>query len=77
MDTLGAYDFQTIQFGYGNSNKTSIDYDLGPDEFLDSEALSNMGDISNLPAKYNSDFLLLSKYMINNYKTTNYDYHLI
>jgi len=68
MDTLGAYDFQTIQFGYGNSNKTSIDYDLGPDEFLDSEALSNMGDISNLPAKYNSDFLLLSKYMINNYE---------
>jgi len=66
MDDIGIYDFQTILYGYGN--KTNIDYDLGPDEFLDSDALSNTGDISNLPGKYNSDFLFLSKYIIDNYK---------
>jgi len=66
MDNIGEYDFQTILYGYGN--KTNIDYDLGPDEFLDSDALSNMGDISDLPGKYNSDFLFLSKYIIDKYK---------
>jgi hypothetical protein len=66
MDDIGKYDFQTILYGYGN--KTNIDYDLGPDEFLDSDALSNMGDVSDLPGKYNSDFLFLSKYIIDKYK---------
>lgn len=65
MDTIGDYDFQTIQYGYGN--ETNISYDLGPDEFLSSDALSNTGDISNLPGKYNSEFLALSKYIIDNY----------
>lgn len=65
MDDIGRYDYQTILYGYGNTTK--IDYDLGPDEFLDSDALSNTGDISNLPGKYNSDFLFLSKYTIDNF----------
>lgn len=65
MDNIGRYDHQTILYGYGNATK--IDYDLGPDEFLDSDALSNTGDISNLPGKYNAEFLFLSKYIIDNY----------
>ena len=66
MDHIGKYDYQTIQYGYSNRNVT-IDYDLGPDEFLKTDALSNTGDISNTPGKYNYRFLNLSKYVINNF----------
>ena len=33
MNNLGKYDFETIQYGYSNKN-ISINYNLGPDEFL-------------------------------------------
>ena len=66
MDHIGKYDYQTIQYGYSNKNVT-IDYDLGPDEFLEPDALSNTGDISDTPGKYHYRFLNLSKYVINNF----------
>ena len=66
MDHIGKYDYQTIQYGYSDRNVT-IDYDLGPDEFLKTDALSNTGDISDTPGKYHYRFLNLSKYVINNF----------
>ena len=67
MNDIGNYDYQTIKYGYGNGNNLKIDYDLGPDEFLKTDALSNMGDISDTPGKYNYKFLNLSSYILNNY----------
>ena len=55
MDHIGKYDYQTIQYGYSDRN-VSIDYDLGPDEFLKTDALSNTGDISDTPGKYHYRF---------------------
>jgi hypothetical protein len=66
MNTIGKYDHQTIQYGYSNRNVT-IDYDLGPDEFVQTDALSNTGDISDTPGKYHYRFLNLSKYIVNNF----------
>lgn len=75
MDHIGKYDYQTIQYGYGNNS--TIEYDLGPDEFLQTDALSNTGDISDTPGKYHYRFLNLSKYVINNFsfkrKVTNFN----
>lgn len=67
MNNIGKYDYQTIKYGYGNNKNLKIDYDLGPDEFLRTDALSNMGDISDTPGKYNYKFLKLSSYVLNNY----------
>jgi len=76
MDHIGKYDYQTIQYGYSDRNVT-IEYDLGPDEFLKTDALSNTGDISDTPGKYHYRFLNLSKYVINNFnfkrKVTNFN----
>lgn len=72
MDDIGKYDYQTIDYGYNNKN--NMDYNLGPDENLEYDALTNTHDISNLPAKYNSNYLNLSKYIIDNYnfKSSNF-----
>lgn len=65
MDDIGFYDIQTIKFGYGNND--IIDYHLGPDEFLNEDPLSQIGDISSNPSKYYNDDLELSKYVIENF----------
>jgi hypothetical protein len=65
MDTIGRYDKQTIQFGYGDFD--TMEYYLGPDEFNGNDPLSNTGDISNIPTRYYEDDLLISKYVISNY----------
>lgn len=65
MGDIGKYDKQTIQFGYGDSNK--IDYFLGPDEMYKYDPLSNMGDISDTPTKYYEDDIIISKYIISNF----------
>ncbi len=67
MDGIGRYDLQTINYGYSNNKDVQIDYDLGPDEFLKYDAMSNTGDISNSPAKYHFRYLNASKYVIDNY----------
>jgi len=65
MDTIGIYDKQTIEYGYGKSN--IMEYYLGPDEFINYDPLSSTGDISNTPSKYYDDDLTISKYVISNY----------
>lgn len=65
MDDIGFYDKQTIMFGYGK-NKV-MEYHLGPDEFLNDDPLSQIGDISSSPSLYYNDDLEISKYVIENF----------
>ena len=67
MDNIGFYDIQTIMFGYGKNNV--MEYHLGPDEFLNDDPLSQIGDISSSPSLYYNDDLEVSKYVIENFKS--------
>lgn len=73
MDTYGKYDYNNIQFGYGNN--TNINFSLGSDEVLRYDAMSNTGDISNKPGKYDTNFLKLSKYVIENFNPKTFNYN--